>query len=99
MIDLAFFNFMVNVKDPDWRSKFVTRFDFYYMAYLDQQIINLDEYQNLRHLLENWLSTMIYHTLYNEKITSAYEEYECMFRFPRYTLRGNTTIIRGNSDP
>jgi len=93
-MELSFFNFSFHVGDDNWRDKFQKRYESLYKPYVDEGYINIDEYQNMNFLLENWISAMVYQTLYHEIQTHIYEEFEVMFRLPRFTLRSNLSIMR-----
>jgi len=98
-MELSLFNFLFNVNDKNWREKFQSRFVSYYKTYLDDKVLTQDEYKNINFLLENWISTMIYQTLYCEESTHVYEEFQVVYKFPRYILKANISLMRAPLDP
>lgn len=87
-MDLPLLNFTFNINE-DWRGLYKKKFE----QYMDNNLkINADETLNIFFLLENWISTMFYNSLFNEVKTYKYDVYNVTYKFPRYTLQCHLTL-------
>lgn len=93
-MELPLFNFLFHLTDEKWRTQFQLKFELLYKPLLDESFFSIDEYQNMSYLIESWISTMMYHTIYNEKETAPYEEFQVTYKLPRFTIKANVTIYR-----
>lgn len=93
-MDLSFFNFVINIDDK-WTELFQSRFHLIFGECIEKNFLTKEEYSQLNNFLFNWIDVCIYNTHTFEHIDKGlYEEYQLKFKFPRYVLNANLTIIK-----
>ena len=94
-MDLSFFNFVINIDDK-WIELYQSRFHLIFGEYINKGILTKEEYLQINNFLFNWIDVCIYNTHNYESIEKGgfYEEYVLKFKFPRYVINANLTIIK-----